>query len=184
MPNEDRSVFKCKHGDHKNTLEQRLALISIGNKSRGNDAIASVLCEKIIDDRPENICWFDLGSYTNYLSDCIKSHAAAIIVDAVKVKNAVGRALITDLIPVINGSATLSIQSSHGFSFIDEIRFAKKNSFIPDKIMFFGIEIEAEEISWGENLDSQLNDKVPELTEQLRVLIKSVQEEIICTKQA
>ena len=158
--------FPCEHWllDGQHNAKKGLSLITIGNQLRSDDGIAVTLCTKI--------CRFDLGLYTNFIADCFRTHQAVIIVDATTSGAKLGAVHIIDLKSIVDRNIPMPVRSSHGLSIIDEIRLQKLQLNLPESIIFFGIEVA--EVGWSDQISTELENKLPGLTDKLSSLIEDV----------
>lgn len=149
-----------------------LALITIGNSLRGDDGIAARLSSML--PAGMDVCKYDLGCYTGLLSDCLSGHKAAIIIDSTQNATAPGTVSILDLRAMLDRATILNVRSCHGFSLADELRIAKNNGTLPKRIIFFGVEVDA--VEWTERLSRTLELKLPQLVNNLSLLVTKVLE--------
>lgn len=150
-----------------------LAVIAIGNSLRGDDGIAS----RLVAALPDGIaCLFDLGAHPNYMSECLRGHRSAIILDAVKTGKQPGSVTIVDLKELIEQKSPLEPKTCHGISLIDEIRLLSLQGALPCRMHLFGVEaggrasLEAED---SEGLSEELKERLADLTHSLIELIES-----------
>jgi len=166
------SSAACEHADLPGG--SGCALISIGNSLRGDDGIALKLCNLLPSQLARDVCRFDLGPYTGLLADCVVGHSTVVIVDATANGTSPGTVCCIDLSEGLENLPILNIRSSHGFSILDELRFAELAGYMPNRVMFFGVEsAETEEC---EDLSLELKEKLPMLVDQLSQLVKRLQE--------
>ena len=156
-----RHQLASKHG--------ALVLVSVGNVLRGDDGVAQAICQELPDQVLDNVCRFDLGSYTNLLIDCLSGHDSAIIVDSTFSGAEPGTVTIIDLKPIISTRSEMLLQSCHGFSIVDELQLARWRGLLPGNMLFFGIEVA--NVDWGEGLSETLRRKLPDLTAELKQVI-------------
>lgn len=147
---------RCIHGKPG---KDGLALITIGNQLRGDDGIAAALCDALPESALQDVCRYDLGTYTGYLSDCLAGHQAAIIIDATYNGTASGTVTLMDLSSVLANAVPMNIQSCHGLSLADELRLAKKEGGLPKRIIFFGIEVN--DVDWSDTPSPTLKRTMP-----------------------
>ncbi len=162
------SPTRCQHLEPAS-----LCIVTIGNSLKGDDGIASALCEKLPESVLSDVCLFDLGPYTSYLSDCLKGHKAAIIIDTTCDGLSPGSVTIVDLQALLEGPK-LNINSSHGFTVADELTLAKQRGTLPNRLIFFGVEIG--EVNWKEKISPALQEKLPLLVSNLAFLIQRILE--------
>lgn len=164
-----RFMLCCKQ---ENPGKHGVALVAIGNSLRGDDGVASFLCATLPDEILEQCCFFDLGTYTSLLGECLGGHKAAIIVDSTRSGVPAGDVSIINLHAVLAEPSLLDAECSHGFSFTDELNFISTQQALPDRLLFFGIEAEAS--NWNEEMSEALKCKLPQMRERLSQLIKTV----------
>ena len=165
---------RCKHVSIQEP--EGLALISIGNTLRADDGVATVLCKALPQELLARVCSFDLGTHTGLLAECLRGHKAAIIVDSTKNDFAPGSVSMLNLQSVLERPSLLSVESSHGFSFFDELRICSSGEALPERLLFFGVE--ASSIAWSEKLSDALETKVPQIIQRLSLLVTKILEEI------
>ncbi|MCC7530221.1 MAG: hydrogenase maturation protease [Candidatus Melainabacteria bacterium] len=147
--------------------------MTVGNALRGDDGIAAALCENLPAAVLSDVCVFNLGPYTSYLSDCLKGHKAAIIIDSTCDGLSPGSVTIIDLQALLEGPH-LNIKSSHGFSVADELKLSKQLGSLPNRLIFFGVEIG--EVNWKETISPALKEKLPLLVSNLAFLVQRILE--------
>lgn len=149
-----------------------IALITIGNPLRKDDGIASIVADGLSLDVKEELCRFDLETYSQFLMDCLVYHQVAVIIDATAEKGKAGELTILDLTAAMELKNNIDVKSCHGLSFMDELKMARNQNFLPEKVYFFGIE--AENTDWGKGLSMELETKKEELTKRLEQFLKSI----------
>jgi hydrogenase maturation protease len=163
------------HCAHKVLKEPSgLALITIGNSLRGDDGLASVLCNMLPESALKDVCRFELGTYTGFLSDCLSGHRAAIVIDSTQNGTAPGSVSIMDLGAMSERATIMNIGSCHGFSLAGELRIAKQDRTLPKRVVFIGVEVD--DVDWTENLSRTLEVKLPHLARNLSLLVTTVLE--------
>ncbi len=130
---QQQSPSRCQHSEL--VQPAGLCIVTVGNSLRGDDGIASALCENLPATVLSDVCVFNLGTYTSYLSDCLKGHKAAIIIDSTCDGLSPGSVSIIDLHALLEGP-NLNINSSHGFSVADELKLAKQLGSLPIRLIF------------------------------------------------
>ncbi len=138
-------AVKCPHLEVKEP--SGLAVITLDDSARGDDGVASALCDGLSEAILNNVCRFDLGSHIGQLAECLKGHRAVVLIDTTENGTAPGTVSIVDLGAVLDKTAPPNIQSCHGSSLWTELRNAKKSGILPKRLIFFGIE------NFGENFD-------------------------------
>jgi hydrogenase maturation protease len=162
---------RCLHSDL--VQQDGLCIVTVGNSLRGDDGIASALCENLPESVLSDVCVFNLGPYTNYLSECLNGHKAAIIIDSTCDGLSPGSVSIIDLHALLEGP-NLNINSSHGLSVADELKLAKQLGSLPTRLIFFGVEIGA--VNWNETISPALKEKLPLLVSNLAFLVQRILE--------
>lgn len=165
------SPTRCQHSEQSNPAG--LCIVTVGNSLRGDDGIASALCENLPETVLSDVCLFNLGTYTSYLSECLKGHKAAIIIDSTCDGMSPGSVSIIDLHALLEGP-NLNINSSHGFSVADELKLAKQLGSLPNRLIFFGVEIG--QVNWKETISPALQEKLPLLVSNLAFLVQRILE--------
>lgn len=160
----------CPH--HKNDHPTGMALISIGNSLRGDDGLARALCNRLPLDK-NCYCYFDLGNFSNLIGECLQGHRAAIIIDSMQTRTTPGTVSVLDLKCCAQTHPVLQIKASHGLSLLDEIRIAANKQPLPEKLLFFGVEIDS--WGWSENLSKTIEELLPEITAKLQAEIDLLQ---------
>lgn len=169
----------------KKLKDQPLVLITIGNPLRGDDGVASAVCDLLPKEINDYIRRFDLQLFTAFLPDCLNEVSAAIIVDAIRNGKRPGSTTIIDLIPLLiqvkqasgestgqDKSTTLSLPSCHNISFMDELRFLGRENKLPARLIFFGIEIQ--EALWQAELSNEVKLALPTACNELNKLIQDL----------
>ncbi|MDX2108382.1 MAG: hydrogenase maturation protease [Candidatus Melainabacteria bacterium] len=169
-PHPKLTFASCPHqGDEQ---KSGIALVSIGNILRCDDGIGVRLLDKLSPDVKDEVCLFKLETYSQFVLDCVAYHEVAVIVDAVRSGKQVGDVSIIDLKEMFEYDAKLELNSCHGFSFYDELRLITDKSLLPDKMYFFGIEID--KVEWGEDLSKALSMRQDEINKRLEDFLKSL----------
>ena len=168
---EQLSPTRCQHSEL--VQPDGLCIVTVGNSLRGDDGIASALCENLPEAVLSDVCLFNLGPYTNHVSQCLKGHKAAIIIDSTCDGLSPGSVTIIDLQALLEGP-NLNINSSHGFSVADELKLAKQLGSLPNRLIFFGVEIG--EVNWKETISPALKEKLPLLVSNLAFLVQRILE--------
>lgn len=150
-----------------------LCIVTVGNSLRGDDGIAVALCDNLPERVLNGACRFDLGTYTNRLGECLHGHKAAIIIDSTCDGLSPGSVTIIDLNVMLDGQST-NIRSTHGFSVIDELKIVRETDRLPNRLIFFGVEIG--EVNWKEEISPALNKKLPQLVSNLSFLVERILE--------
>lgn len=163
------------HCPHKEASAARgLALITVGDSLRGEPSIASSLYGMLPKSALDNVCRFDLGPYINCLNDCLPGHVAAIIIDNTQNGTAAGTVSLIDLSAMLDRAAIMNVSSSHGFALAHELRIAKTCGTLPKRVILLGVEIDP--VDWTKKLSPVLEAKLPQLVENLSLLVTKVLE--------
>lgn len=149
-------------------------LVSIGNALRQDDGIGQALIDNLVEEGSTDFCRFDLGTYSNYLLECLKGHDKAIVIDSTADTGNPGKVTVLNLNEVIRKRQALKLNSCHGFSLMDELQLARWQQDLPTKLLFFGVE--ANGCDWTEGLTSLLKERLNAITKQLQSVIASLTE--------
>lgn len=172
-PNSKLGIPSCSHQTEGGT---GLALVSIGNSLRGDDGVAAAICQGLSKKLLANVCWFDLGTYTGHLSQCLAGHRACVIVDSTCNHAEAGTIAIMDLSAALKRSSPLQVKSCHGLSLVDELRLAEKAGNLPGRVIFFGVE--ADNVDFNDQLSAAIKAKLPQLIANLSLLVSTIVETI------
>jgi hydrogenase maturation protease len=164
-------ISPCRHSAQDEPTG--LCIITVGNSLHGDDGISSSLCDRLPARVFEDACRFDLGPQTISLSDCLRGHRAAIIIDSTCDGIAAGSVSIVDLSGMLD-QPHLNLNSTHGCSAIEELKLAMQQKELPDRIIFFGIGIG--EVNWKEKLSPHMEKKLPQLVNNLAFLVEKILE--------
>lgn len=143
----------------------RISVIALGNTLRGDDGVAASLLDMIEEEHETGLSRHKLGLHCELIGDCLRDCDAAIIVDATKSGFAAGTVHEVDLIPLIASATTPAALFCHGLSFIDELLIVARMQPLPEKLIFFGVEIAASD--WGEGISPELSQRLPGLKSRL-----------------
>jgi hydrogenase maturation protease len=168
----ETELRRCGHSAQES--EGLLAVITIGNSTRGDEGIAEAVCNALPKSALNGVCRFDLGMQTACLGQCLSGHKAAIIIDSTQNGSAPGTVSIIDLSSLLNKATPIKLDARHGLSLADELRMAKKMGHIPARLIFFGVEVDDTSLSDG--LSTALNEKVPHLARQLSPMVTKMVE--------
>lgn len=163
------NTYQCQHS----LLPEAsgLVLITIGGSLKG---IGSALCNCLSASVKRDICRFDLDASTGGLDQCLAGHSAAIIIDCTQNGTTSGTISIMDLAAMLDRATIINVGSCHGFSLADELRIAKNRGTLPKRLIFFGVEVSA--TVENDQLNSKLEEKLPQLVKNLSLLIDKVLE--------
>ena len=148
---------------------REIAVVAIGNPLRGDDGIASQLCNCLPAKLLDTVKIIDLGPYTNLIYDSIKDCSAAIIVDALSGDNRTASHVV---LPLDNANSHIAFKSSHGFSFIDELNLRFIGAKNKPAIYLFGIT--AKDWDSSEDLSETLRQRLPKLRNELTAFIQGL----------
>lgn len=162
------SEMSCMHSGASS--DETLAVVALGNTLRRDDGIAVALLDRL--DLPPNcpVCRFSLGTFSTLLADCLQGHTQALIMDAVHTGGRPGTVTFLDLGPAVIAGTPCKARSTHGLSFIDEIKLRQES--IPKQIWFLGIE--SGDDSFGEELSLAMQLQLPALMDQTLKVITSI----------
>jgi Ni,Fe-hydrogenase maturation factor len=132
--------LRCAHSAREGSAG--IALITFETSSEENNGMASALCDSIPSRVLVDVCRFNLASPAGLLADCLAGHKAAIIIDSSNIGTNNSNVSILDLRTMLDRAVPLNIGSYHGFSIADELRAAKRLNRLPERIIFFGFEVE------------------------------------------
>jgi len=163
---------RCRHKN--GALDGRVAIVTLGNALRGDDGVSEAVCDALPTAISDHVCRFDLGCYTGHLASCLNGHRAAIIIDSVQTGAPTGSACVLNLRNLIDQEAPLDISSGHCLSLFDELRLSDRIKRLPEIIYLFGIEVS--QIEPADRLSSQLETRLPELVDDLCMLIAKIME--------
>lgn len=164
---------QCSHSDQE--IPSGLCIITIGNNLRGDDGIAMKICDKLPPTLADDVCRFDLGTYTSYLGSCLQGHKAAIIIDSTSNSCTPGSITIVDLKAYLEDQkgSPLGVKTTHGFSLVDELKLLSEVSELPDRLMLLGVEVK--DVN-SEKVSPALQSKVPQLVSNLSFLVERILE--------
>lgn len=166
-------IYLCKH--NLGVIQPGFTVITLGTSLRGDDNIAKVLVDSLDAQTKQNLCIFNLGEFTNYLSYCLHGHQAMLIIDAVYNKNPPSRkdnVVIIELHNILKNKADMAVLTSHGFSFLDELVILASQNQLPGLAYFFGVEINS---CLGYNtLSNETQNDFPDVSIKLASLIAEV----------
>ena len=156
----------CQHGSRN--LGQ-VVLITIGNSLRGDDGVAKIVSDQIVEPLAKAVCRFDLGIDTGHLGSCIEGHCTCVIIDSTKNGIHPGAVTQLELGALLEDSKALTVESVHGFSLWDELKLAQLNRDLPKRIVFFGIEVE--NVDWGQSMSPAIEARLTGIVSELNSLI-------------
>lgn len=164
----------CEHGLAREGKEPGgLALVAFGNVLRGDDGIACLLCGGLPQTLLNRLCFFDLGLKTQFLSEVVFCHQSVLIVDATANGTTLGEGLCLDLLPLMadkRKGAMPGVTSSHGLSWLDELRLLGGLPPSLKDLNFFGVEGAAS----CEGISAALAVEIPQLTIRLSGVIEEL----------
>jgi hypothetical protein len=115
-----------------------------------------------------------MGLKTQFLSEVVSCHKSVLIVDATANGTTIGEALYLDLLPLVADKekcALLHVASSHGLSWLDELRLMGDLSESIQVLNFFGVEA----ASSAQSISTALEPQIP----QLAIRLSGVVEELL-----
>lgn len=172
LPQINLKAAPCKHSASE--AASGIALIALGNELRGDDGIAQLVCRSIDNKMLDHVCYFDIGTASVYLGNCLLKHQSAVIVDAVESENPSQNSLILNLKEVLLANNVMDLSSSHGISFIDELKLFYKNTQ-PKSLSFFGIFCDKQ--NWQHAISHHMQNKLLQLKIELESHLTEVIEE-------
>ena len=149
------SLWNCKHcsGDPDNfglegeksgdSYHASLAVIGIGNPLVLSDSVALRMvartAKSIIDGR---ICFINIEDRFSYLSSIFASHSKVVIVDCISMHLSALETVFLELSgdPLQTPDLSNSFASTHGLSWMDEVKIHMKRNPSGTSFFFFGIE--------------------------------------------
>ncbi len=149
----------------KHAAAHAVAVVTLGNPLRGDDAIATHLLAGLPAELSETLCILDAGSYTRDLPDFLHNHDLGIVTDATASNDTV----ILDLSDLAQCHQIMP-DCSHALSWLDEIVLFKHEFSIPQRLLFVGLP--TYESGWHEGLSTQARAKLPSLIKQFCELIE------------
>ena len=172
LPQIQLKAAPCKHSASE--AASGVALIAMGNTLRGDDGIAQLVCRSIDTNLLDQVCYFDIGTASVYLPNCLLKHSAAVIVDAVA-SESTGSSVLIELAELIRSKSPVAPRSSHGISFVDELKLFFESRRLPQTLNFFGIYCKAQD--WQHSISHQLTNKLPALKNELELHLTTLLEE-------
>lgn len=149
--------------------------MAFGNVLRGDDGIAGLLCSGLPQALLDRLCYFDLGLKTQFLSEVVSCHKSVLIVDATANGTTIGEALYLDLLPLVadkGRSALLRVTSSHGLSWLEELRLMGELPESIEALNFFGVEAVSSSSSSAFGISTVLEAQIPQLTIRLSGVVE------------
>lgn len=139
------------------------AIIGLGNPLKGDDGIGVRLVREIEKRNiPSDIKVFDAGTRGMKILHLLNDLEEAIIIDAVHFGGDPGDSVF--FTPADVKSLTKS-QSTHDTDFLEVLELSKTLDEGPEKIVIMGVE--PKDTSFGGGISSELEDKLPELIDDL-----------------
>lgn len=164
----------CKH--QLDSHHPGIAVIAIGNTLRGDDGVGMALMRSLRNKFSTDICCFDLGPYSSYVSKCLSGHDAAIVIDSTGNGTSPGTITVLDLAASLKFNRLTHLNSSHGASLADELRIAASTHKLPANLIFFGIE--GGQTTDAAGLSEGLNQSMPDIADRFLQLLTLVQAKV------
>lgn len=147
----------------------RKGVICLGNPLRGDDGISKVLIRELKEEGlPSGVEIFDVGTGGINALHVLERLDKVIIVDAVSFGGSPGDHVFFEPGEV---SSLLAPKNSHESDLLKVLELSKSLDEMPEKVLIMGVQ--PKDTSMGEGLSPKLEEKVPELLDELR---KSVDE--------
>lgn len=180
---------KCPHSElfAQSGRSEGLALVTIGSSLRGDDGVGEALTLGFGEEVKGAVCCFNLGLMTAYLAQSLAGHSSAVIIDAVHATavpscGQVHLVNLSDYFAEARGatrkvdidSPLLMIEtaSSHGISWLEELRLACGRDHFPGQVYFFGVEVLS--VDAGQGLSAELAAQLPCVKAQLNALLSNL----------
>lgn len=179
LPQIQLKAAPCKH--LASEAASGVALIAMGNTLRGDDGIAQLVCRSLDTNLLDQVCYFDIGTASVYLPNCLLKHSAAVIVDAVAIESQQDAgssrhgSVLVELPELIRSKTPAALRSSHGISFVDELKLFFEGKKLLKSLNFFGIYCKAQD--WQHSISHELENKIPTLKTELELHLNKLLEE-------
>lgn len=151
---------------------KRIGVIGIGNPFRKDDCIGIKILEHLVlkkNDLSYDIEFIDGGTGGMNLLHQLSKFDIVFIIDAVNFNKKIGDIEVFDAknLESIKPSIT---KSTHCADFLSVIEVSKRLGEAPDKIFIIGIQ--PSDISFGNNISPELENKIPIYVEKIFLEIK------------
>ncbi|MDP2043594.1 MAG: hydrogenase maturation protease [Candidatus Omnitrophota bacterium] len=149
----------------------KIAVIGLGNSLRRDDGIGIIILESLLNNyKREGIDYLNFGSASFDLMHRLQNYDKALLIDGINAGLPLGELKIFDL-----GQASFTekdnLISSHELNLKDIFKLTR-NLEIKAKIYVAGIQVQ--DVNFGESLSATLEEKLPELTQQIDQFIGTV----------
>lgn len=139
-------------------------VIALGNPFRGDDGISTLLLRKLKDeDMPPNVDLFDAGTGGINVLHILSELDKALIIDAVFFGGDPGDFAFFGPDEAENLKQS---RGSHDSNLFEVLELSKGLEELPEEVLLMGIQ--PKDISVGEGLSKELEEKVPELLRELK----------------
>ncbi len=139
------------------------AIIGLGNPLKSDDGVGILLINEIQKkDIPSDVEVFDAGTGGMKILHLLNDVEKALIVDAIHFGGKPGDSVFfkPEEVESLNKS-----QSSHDANFLEVLELSKTLEEAPKEIIIMGIE--PKDTSFGEEVSSEIENKIPNLTNDL-----------------
>lgn len=142
----------------------KLGVLGVGNTLKGDDGIGVVLLNRLREsDLPGEVEFYEVGTSGMNILHHLKDLDAAIIIDAIRSKGEPGDSVFFSPDDVDND---LEVRGTHDANLLEAIELSETMGERPDRVVIMGIIPKNMEIN--EDLSSPLQDRLPELEDELR----------------
>ena len=149
--------------------DKEIAVVAVGNPLRGDDGIASELCKSLPSELLHTVKVVDLGPYTNLIYEAIKDCSVVVIVDAIRLTDAAASPL---MLPLDKATKQVRCNSSHGFSFVDELNLRFVGAMKKPALYLFGVAVTGDDESF--EISEGLRAKLPQLRQELALFVQGL----------
>lgn len=139
------------------------AIIGLGNPIKGDDGIGIRLIKEIEGkDLPPDVKVFDAGTRGMRTLHLLNDSERAVIVDAVHFGGEPGDSVFftPEEVKSLNRS-----ESTHDINFLEVLKLSRALDEEPEELVIMGIE--PKDTSFGKGVSSELEDRLPELVDDL-----------------
>ncbi len=140
-----------------------IGVIGIGNTLKGDDGVGVLLARRMKEKNlPSDVKIFDAGTGGMKILHILKDLEKVIIVDAVRFGGDAGDYVF------FSPEEVESLRNSggtHGTSLFEILDLSEKVEEAPEEILILGIQPKDDSI--GDNISSELEDKLPDFEEEL-----------------
>lgn len=136
-----------------------IALVAVGNSLIQKDCRAASLLTQM--EAESDICKFFLDGSPAWLREVLNQHAAVIIMDSVEdFQGGTNGTLTVPLTGEVLAKSGFCISSTHGLSWLDEIKFYQLERQLPQHLIFFGIDASLSDVEDGGVLKGELEEAI------------------------